>query len=140
MHADHGSVTICIVESDESVRRSLARLVHSHGFKTLTFEDVDQLLASPELGEAGCVISDVLASGAAVTLVEGLRARGLGLPVILQMADESDSLRARAQKAGVAACFLKPVDGQALADAIDWALSAPRSDEFVRQENRGGRP
>ena len=126
MRVDPASVTVCIVESDESVRRSLSRLMNSHGFKTLAFESVDQLLLSSELREPGCVISDVLASSAGVTLMEGLKTRGLKLPVILQTAGESDALRGEARKGDVTACFRKPVDDQALVDAIDWALFAPR--------------
>ena len=49
--------------------------------------------------------------------------QGSKLPVILITAFDSKNLRSQAKEAGAAGYFQKPVDGQALLDLIQWALS-----------------
>jgi FixJ family two-component response regulator len=116
--------TVLIVESEESGRRSSERLMRSHGFMCRTFADADEMLSASELSERTCVIVDDAVTSEAMLLPRALSARGTPFPVILLTDSDSEGLRARARKAGIAACFLKPVDGQALVDAVDWALSA----------------
>ena len=44
-------------------------------------------------------------------------------PVIILTAHDTEQMRAQARQPGVAGYFRKPVDDQALIDAIEWALS-----------------
>jgi FixJ family two-component response regulator len=134
------AITICIVEADGSARRSLLRLMQSHGFRTLGFRSAVELLASPAPEGPACVIVGDTTSGDGAALPRALRARALPLPVILLTACGSEDRRAEAKKAGVAACFLKPVDDQALVDAIDWALSSPLLAETSAANSGGEKP
>jgi DNA-binding NarL/FixJ family response regulator len=45
------------------------------------------------------------------------------VPVIFVTAHDTPETRCRAQSAGAAGYFRKPVDDQALLDAIAWAIS-----------------
>jgi FixJ family two-component response regulator len=74
--------------------------------------------------EHACIISDVRMPGiSGLELPELLARAGRHLPVIFVTAHDTEQTRAIAQRAGAAAYFSKPVDDQALLDAIAWALS-----------------
>ena len=60
--------------------------------------------------------------GNALELPELLARSGRKLPVIYTTAHDTDEMREMAQRAGAAAFFRKPVDDQALLDAITWAV------------------
>lgn len=126
---NRAAITVCVVEADESVRRSLMRLLLSYGYRALAFRNAAELLASPEPRRPGCVIAGGQSPEAGASLPGALRARGLCMPVILLVPCETETERREAKRAGVAAIFSRPVDGQALADAIAWALSGPHLQE-----------
>jgi FixJ family two-component response regulator len=117
-------VTIYIVEDDDSMRRALERLMLSAGYATATFASVGEFIATECFLEPACVIADArMPGGSGLDLLEKLRARGSGLPVIIVTAHATPEIRAQARQAGVDGYFRKPVDDQALIDAIEWALS-----------------
>jgi len=60
---------------------------------------------------------------AGISLQAELSSRDISMPVIVITADEDPDTRRRARQAGAAAFFRKPVDGPALLDAIEWAVS-----------------
>jgi len=114
---------IYIIDDDESVHRALARLLRSAGFETRTFATVDAFTASEIDSGSGCVLADVRMPGCdGLELPERLRRLGCQLPVIFLSAQDTDTTRAAARRAGAAGFFRKPVDDQALIDAIEWAL------------------
>ncbi|RYD70614.1 MAG: response regulator [Verrucomicrobiaceae bacterium] len=77
--------------------------------------------------EGACVISDVRMPGASgLELPRMLAQAGRDLPVILVTAHDTPDTRYRAKDVGAAAYFRKPVDDQALLDAIAWARSRKR--------------
>ena len=116
--------TIYIVDDDTSVGPSLARLLRAAGFMPAAFASIDELMATPELDANGCVIADVrMPRRNGLELKQLLAARGSSIPVILLTAEDTEALRAQAKHRGYAALFRKPVDDQALIDAIEWSLS-----------------
>ena len=71
-----------------------------------------------------CIISDVRMPGVSgLELPRLLAQAGRHLPVILVTAHDTVETRNRAQEVGAAAYFRKPVDDQALLDAIAWVRS-----------------
>lgn len=92
-----------------------------------TFTSVEEFIASEFSDMNACVISDIQMPGTSgLDLPELLAGAGHHLPVIFVTARDTPETRDRAQSAGAAAYFRKPVDAQALLDAIAWALSGPR--------------
>ena len=72
-----------------------------------------------------CVVSDVRLPGKSGLELPVLLGRsGHHLPVIFVTAHDSAETRDLAQRLGAASYFRKPVDDQALLDAISWAVSA----------------
>ena len=55
-----------------------------------------------------------------------LAARGSNLPVIFITGYDTEEVRRQADKEGIYGYFRKPVDDQALLDAIRWALSSQK--------------
>jgi FixJ family two-component response regulator len=53
-----------------------------------------------------------------------LEKQGIGVPVIFVTAYDTDENRAEARRVGAAAFFHKPIDGQALLDAVTWAVES----------------
>lgn len=114
---------IAIVDDDPSVRRALRRLVQSAGYMAQTFASARQFLDWLPRGRAGCLVLDIHLDGmSGFDLQERLVADGAGVPVILITAHDDASTRARIEKSGAAGHLWKPVDDQALLDAIGRAL------------------
>jgi FixJ family two-component response regulator len=118
-------VHVYIVDDEPSVCVAYARLVRSAKMQPRTFESVEEFMRADLPDENACVISDVRMPGTSGLELPILLARaGRHLPVIFITAHDTPETREIAQRAGAAAYFRKPVDDQALLDAVTWALSA----------------
>ena len=118
------SATVFIIDDDASVRRALGRLVRSAGFEPRTFAEAGEFLLGDLSVEPACVVADIRLNGTTglelqKVLIEG----GSTLPVIFITAYDTEEARCQAKKQGAIAYFRKPVDDQALLDAIEWSLS-----------------
>ena len=79
--------------------------------------------------ENSCVVSDVQFPGkSGLELPVMLDRAGHHLPVIFVTAHDTPETRDRAQRIGGAGYFRKPVDDQALLDAIVWAISGKQNE------------
>jgi FixJ family two-component response regulator len=125
-------LVISIVDDDESVRTAIQSLVRSLGFIVHTFASAEDYLASPQLGETACLISDVQMPGiSGVELQSRLAAEGRDTPIIFISAFPNESVAEHALKAG-ATCFLqKPFDGKTLIACLREALQ-PWTDDARR--------
>jgi len=113
---------IYIVDDDQSVRTNLARLMRSAGFSAQTFASAEEFLASAYTTEPGCLLLDVTLPGlSGLQLQAELNNRGVSLPVIAVSARDDSETSAMARQLGARCFFRKPVDDQALIDAIQWA-------------------
>lgn len=119
-------IQIYIVDDEPSVRAAYARLVRSARMEPRTFCTVEEFLSTELSDENACVVSDIKMPGSSGLALPGLLDKaGRHLPVIFITAHDTPETRDTAQRAGAAGFFRKPVDGQALLDAIEWALSKP---------------
>jgi FixJ family two-component response regulator len=119
---------VYVIDDDESIRRALQRLLRSADFEVRVFASAEEFLQSGNLDERACVVLDIRMPGlTGFDLQEKLASMGIRMPVIIVSAfDDADS-RERARKLGAVAFFRKPVDGQALIDAIHWAAGIAHS-------------
>ena len=117
-------IHIYIVDDEPSVRTAYARLVRSAKMEPRMFASVEEFIQTDLSDENACVISDVKMPGASGLELPALLSRaGRDLPVIFITAHDTAETRDFAHRLGAAAYFRKPVDDQALLDAIAWALS-----------------
>lgn len=116
-------IQVYIVEDEPSVATAYARLVRSARMAPRTFASVEDFLHSEISDRNACVVSDVQFPGkSGLDLPELLERAGHRLPVIFVTANDTPQARETAQHVGGAAYFRKPVDDQALLDAIEWAV------------------
>ena len=125
-------VQIYIVDDEPSIRTAYTRLARSAKMEARAFASVEEFLAAQVSDVNACVICDVALPGiSGIELPALLAGAGRRLPVIFVTAYDTPETRGEAQRAGAAAYFRKPVDDQALLDAIAWALS-PHPDRSAR--------
>jgi two-component system, LuxR family, response regulator FixJ len=116
---------VFVVESDDSVRRSLGRLIRSEGFEVRLYASAEPFLAEVGPTPGACVILDVGTPRTDGLSVQAeLKARNIEMPVILLSAKDNDAVRRMAKKGGARFFFRKPVDARTLIDAIDWAVNS----------------
>ena len=121
---------ISIVDDDESVREALTGFMKSVGFTVEAFAYATDFLASLNLPETSCLISDVqMPHMTGVELHSRLLQAGYAIPTILITAYPHDSVRARVLADG-AICYLsKPLDEDVLIGCIRSALERAKPDE-----------
>ena len=116
---------IYIVDDDASVRQALEMLLFSAGMEALTFESAEDFLEYEPRKENVCLIADIKMQGlSGFELQEKLVERGIKIPVIFLTAFDSKESREQARRGGAVSFFRKPVDDQALLDAIQWAIGS----------------
>jgi len=118
------SPTVYVIDDDASVRRALERLLVSAGIRSRTFACADEFLKAGPPPDGSCVVADVKMRGmTGPELQRKVRESGAHVAFIFVTAYDTDEVRAQAKKDGAVAYFRKPVDDQALLDAISWAMS-----------------
>jgi FixJ family two-component response regulator len=118
--------TIFVIDDDASIRRAMGRVMASAGFAWEAYETADQFLATADLTKPGCILADITLPGmGGLDLKNHLNTLRRDLPLIFITAQDNEEMRAAARDAGATAFFRKPVDTQALLDAIEWALHEP---------------
>ena len=119
------SSAIFIIDDDASVLRALGRVMKSAGLHFESFSSVEDFLSGAALDATGCVIADMTLRGmSGLELKKVLNAAHSELPVIFLTADDTSEMRAAASEAGATGYFRKPVDTQALLDAIQWTMAS----------------
>lgn len=118
------SKIVYIVDDDASVLTSLQRLIRSAGLEPRGYPGAAALLAAIGDAPAGCIIIDVtMPKVTGFELQQQLTAQGITLPVIALSASDDDETRHRVRELGARMFLRKPVDDQALLDAINWVMS-----------------
>jgi FixJ family two-component response regulator len=117
---------IAIVDDDASVSRALGRVVRSAGYAVRTFPSAQTLLDALPDGRVACLVLDIHLTGMnGFDLQERLIADGSGIPVVFISAHEDTPTRERIERSGAAGYLWKPVDREALLDAIRRASASP---------------
>lgn len=120
--------TIHLIDDDASVRRALGRLMTHARLKWQAHDSAESFLAAARLNDGGCIVADMTLPGmSGLQLKQLLDSSRVDLPLILLTAHDSEEVRTDARAAGAAAYFRKPVDMEALLDAIRWTLQPAAS-------------
>jgi FixJ family two-component response regulator len=117
------SRTVYVIDDDGSVRTAVAGRFPSTKFIVKTFSSANEFLSSPIPEQGACIILDLSLPGShGFDLENRLFSSGIKMPVIIVSATGDQSMREYARRLGATAFFQKPVDDQALLDAITWAI------------------
>lgn len=118
-------LAVYILDDDDAVRCGFARLVRSAGIEARPFASAAQFLAEVTNQVHACILLDITMPGmTGMQVQEALNNRGITLPVITVSARDDEDTRAFARALGAKMFLRKPVDDQALLDAINWVSSA----------------
>lgn len=114
---------IYVLDDDDSVRGALGSFLRSLGFKIETFSTGQQLLASEQLSQVSCVISDVQMPAMSGFEVLGLlQQMNPPVPVILLTAFFEESLKQKALALGAVAFLSKPFQSQEMLKVLGTVL------------------
>ena len=101
---------VALVDDDESVRRSFARLLRAAGIQAITYDSAEAFLADAKHPRFDCVVLDVqLAAMSGIEL--GRLLAMTRTPVIYITAHDDPATRADAERTGCAAYFRKSDSG-----------------------------
>lgn len=118
------SPLIAIVDDDPAVLRGLSRLLRSHAFRARTYGSGQEFLAALPASLPDCLIVDLqMPEMNGLELQQHLVTRGIRVPTILITAYEEVALR---DHEGLIASLRKPLQQQALFEAIDRAIGGSR--------------
>ena len=118
---------IYIVDDDSSVRRGLARLLRSAGYRVETFASVREFLERGDLDGAGCLVLDIRMPGeSGLDLHQALVDQGWALPVVFITGNGNIPMTMLAIPRDAVDVLTKPFDDQTLLDAIQHALGRVR--------------
>ncbi len=126
---------VYLIDDDESVRKSLSRLLRIAGYQAEVYSSADEFLETCRMAEHGCIVLDLRMPGlSGEGLQDRLRTMKGALPVIIITGHGDKEMRASMMTKGAVAFLAKPFDDQELLDAIDAALERNRREI---QERRG---
>jgi FixJ family two-component response regulator len=121
--------TVVVVDDDDSVRRSLQRLIRSVGLDVEAFASAEDFLQSDRRAAPGCLLLDLQLPGmSGLELQERLLSEGRAIPVVFITAFGDDRSRELAARAGAVAFLQKPFEEKDLLDAVARTLGAAPAD------------
>ena len=119
-----GNPIVAIVDDDPAVLRALHRLIQLRGYTVESFTSAQGFLDASTRCQPDCLVLDVHLNGSGFELQARLAAAGMKIPIIFITAHDDVATRRRIEESGAVAHFWKPVNGQALLDAIRLAIGS----------------
>lgn len=117
------SPIVHLVDDDEAVRNSLALLIGTVGLRVQPWADPQAFLAGFDRQAVGVIVLDVRMPGmSGLALLEALVAQGVDQPVVMLTGHGTVEMCRRAFKAGAAEFLEKPVDDEALLEALQTGV------------------
>jgi two-component system response regulator FixJ len=117
------SPLIHLIDDDEAVRSSLALLIGTVGLRVQPWSDPQAFMAGFDRQAVGAIVLDVRMPGiSGLAVLDTLVAQGVDQPVIMLTGHGTVEMCRRAFKAGAAEFLEKPVDDEALLEALQNAV------------------
>jgi FixJ family two-component response regulator len=115
------ALIVHVVDDDEDVRCAFTRLLHSAGLEVRSYATAERFLDEVDGAAPGCILLDVTMPGiTGPEVLVRLKAKRNSLPVIVVSARDSETIQDLVHSLGAKMFLRKPVDDQALLDAINW--------------------
>jgi FixJ family two-component response regulator len=114
---------VFVVDDDVSVRKSLELLIDSAGWRPETFACARDFLSCPPVPVPSCLILDVaLPDVNGLDLQKHVAVDRMDMPIIFISAYGDVRMTVQAMKAGAVEFLTKPIDGDALLGAVQYAI------------------
>jgi FixJ family two-component response regulator len=144
VHLGHNSATgrmtepasiVFVVDDDESLRRSLERLLRVNGHTVQTFPSAAAFLDYPEPDCPSCLVLDIrMPHLTGIDVQRTVNEVDRALPIILMTGFADISTCVVGMKAGAVDFLLKPFDDEQLLRAVETALHRSRESRQARSE------
>ena len=126
---------IHVVDDDESLRESLLDLLDAAGYQAQGHACTDDFLLQPPPDRPGCVLLDVRMPGrSGLELQSELQRMGISLPIVFLTGHADVTTSVKAMKAGAVDFLEKPVQRDALFEALRNALARDAEQRAAREQ------
>ena len=116
---------VAVVDDDPGICSGLSSLLRSAGYRCEQFGDATSFLVSTADRWPDCVLTDIQMPGlSGVELLEVVKTRRPGIPVIIMTAYPEEMVRARSIAKGAAGFLAKPFNAGAVLGCIADALES----------------
>ena len=127
--------SVVVVDDDASVRRSLTRLLTTHGFAAKGYDSAESLLSEIATTPPDCVIADLAMPGLnGLDLQRSLADLELEFPIVFVTGAGDIRSSVSAMRAGAVDFLAKPVEQNDLLDAVNRALARGRAARTLQGE------
>ena len=134
-----GIIYVAVVDDDESVCRSFARLLRIAGFQPVTYASAEVFLADTKRPRFDCLVLDVQLEGiSGLELSHRLAAVKDATPVVFITAHDAPEVRAQALAAGCAGYFRKTDPGALILATISQAVNSSNRESQSPAANPSG--
>lgn len=117
------SPTVHLLDDDEAVRDSLGLLIGTVGLRVQAWSEPQAFLAQFDRDGIGAIVLDVRMPGiSGLSVLDNLMEQGVDQPVIMLTGHGTVDMCRRAFKAGAAEFLEKPVNDEALLEALQNAV------------------
>src|ERR1700688_727247 len=119
---------IAIIDDDQSIRKSLFRMLGAAGFEVVAFASASEFLAAIDTERISCAVSDLRMPGIdGLQLQKTLRARLPHLSIVFITGHGDVPAGVNAMKAGAVDFLEKPVSSGVLLEAVNRAIERNRN-------------
>jgi len=127
--AEEEAPLVFVVDDDEEVRTAISELMLSVGIEAECCASTRDLMDSPLLDRAGCLVLDVRMPGSSgLDLQQHLAAAGISKPIVFLTGHGDIPMSVQAMKAGAVDFLTKPVRDQTLLDAVTAGIERDIAD------------
>ena len=135
MNAALAEPMVFVIDDDEAVRKSTARLLQSVGLPVSAWESARHFLDHYDGERGGCLLLDMVMPGmGGLALQQVLAARGDAPPIVFLTGQGDVTNVVLAMKHGALDLLTKPADEVALLEAVRRALAKDLADRAARDE------
>ena len=128
-------IKVAIIDDDESARKSLARLMKSAGITAVTFSSAGEFLEAAKDSQVDCAVTDLrMPDVDGIKLQQALAQIVPHLAIVFVTGHGDVPAGIKAMKGGAVDFLEKPVDDDALLDAVRRAAERSREARASRAE------
>jgi FixJ family two-component response regulator len=128
-------IKVAIIDDDESARKSLARLMKSAGISAVTFSSAGEFLEAAKDSQVDCAVTDLrMPDVDGIKLQQALAQIVPHLAIVFVTGHGDVPAGIKAMKGGAVDFLEKPVDDDALLDAVRRAAERSREARASRAE------
>ena len=119
----HTNIYVAVVDDDESLRRSLSRLLRAAHFQPIAYDSAEAFLADTKHPKFDCLVLDIQLEGmSGLELRKRLVTINDVTPVVFITAHDEPEVRAQAEESGCAGFFRKTDSGADVLSSIRRVL------------------